>query len=121
MTELRFAMTTMTPPTGRRKRATQRQTRHSFARSIVARLRSFFLASSASVPSCASLTSSHFSAVLPDTACRVESPVSHSKQTIARRSTRHWNEGVASTDFLNPRSRLWFGAIIMVRRFRHES
>ena len=107
MTATRFAMTSMTPPIGRRTRTS--------ARSIVARLCTF---SSASLPS---PTSSHFSAVLPDTACRVELPVSHSKQTIAPHSTRHWNKGVAATEFLNPRSQFSFGAIKMVRRFRHES
>jgi hypothetical protein len=58
---------------------------------------------------------------LPDTASRVELPVSHSKQAIARPSTRHWNEGISATDFFNPRSRFSFGAIKMVRRFRYES
>ena len=118
MTETRFAMTSRVPATGRRKRETQNQTRHSFARSIVARLRTLSSASSASL---ASPICSHFPAVLLDTACRVESSASHSKQTTAPRSTRHWKQGGAATDFFNPRSQFSFGAIKMERSFRHES
>jgi hypothetical protein len=111
MTETRFAVANMTPPTGCRTRTSapwhftsheSRITSHDF-----------------SPTNHHSLLTIH--GLLPDTACRVEFAASHSKQTIALPSTRHWNEGVAATDFFSPRSGFWFGAINMERRFRHES
>jgi hypothetical protein len=111
MTETGFAVASTKPTTGRRIRtsAPLRFTSHE----------SRITSHESSLTNHHSLPINH--GLLPDTACRVEMSVSHSKQTIAQRSTRHWNEGVAATDFFNPRSRFSFGAIKMVRRFRHES
>jgi hypothetical protein len=121
MTDIRSAVTGTTRATNWRKRATQRQPSHSFERSIVARSRTFSFASSVPFASCASSTSSHFSALLPETGCRIEFAVSHSKQSTAIQATRNWNKGGAATDFFNPRSQFSFGAIKMERSFRHES
>jgi hypothetical protein len=111
MTETGFAVASTKPTMGRRVRAAAplHFTNHE----------SRITSHESSLTNHHSLLTNH--GLLPNTACRVELSVSHSNQTVARPSTRHWNEVVAATDFFNPRSRFSFGAIKMVRRFRHES
>ncbi len=76
----------------------------------------------------------HQSRVSTRTGYRIEISVSHSKQTIARSSTRNWKRGVSgfafSTSHPTPNTRhpslhgphaSPFGAITRERSFRHES